>query len=89
MFGPWEGTCAFVHAHIRVTGVEFFRRKEDISVAWHGLAPDFYCSSLLNFGLGKSHLVMHFCNVFLCPQEKLDLRKAVMKPICSYLSSLF
>lgn len=89
MFGPWKGTCAFVHVHICVIGVESLRRKEDISVAWHGLAPDFYCSSLLNFGLGKSCLVMHFCHVFLCPQEKLDPRKAVMKLICSYLSFLF
>lgn len=67
MFGPWEGTCAVVHVHVRVTGVEFLRRKENISLAWHGLAPDFYCSSLLNFGLGKSCLVMHFCHVFLYP----------------------
>ena len=74
-----------------ITGVEFFSRKENVSAVLQELAPDLYCWSLLSFGLGKLCLVMHFsCHVFLCPQEKYDrVRKAVMKPTCSYLSSLF
>lgn len=58
------------------------------SMAW--LSSRFLLFVFVKFWSGKilfGHAFLSCFPISLCPQEKLDLRKAVMKLICSYLSS--